>query len=105
MIGQQIKYNKIDPDLRSRELKEAIASLESAGILQRVQATSASGLPLDASVNEKKFKMNFIDVGLVKRINQLDAKLLLEENIMLLNAGALVEQFVGQEIAGIFSSL
>ena len=98
MIGQQIKYNKIDPDLRSRELKEALDTLEAIGVTDRIQASSGQGLPLDATVNDKKFKLNFIDVGLVKRINQLDASLLLNEDLMLLNDGALVEQFVGQEL-------
>ncbi len=98
LIGQQIKYNKIDPDSRSRELKQALDALEDAGILHRIQATSAQGLPLNATLNEKKFKLNFIDVGLVKRFNQLDSELLLTEDVMLLNQGALAEQFVGQEL-------
>ena len=98
MIGQQIKYNKIDSEHRSRDLKQAIAALEAASIIHSVHATKAQGLPLDATINEKKFKLNFIDVGLVKRFNQLDASLLLQEDIMLLNQGALAEQFVGQEL-------
>jgi predicted AAA+ superfamily ATPase len=98
LIGQQIKYNKIDREARSRELKQALRALEAAAVLQRIQASSAQGLPLDATLNEKKFKLNFIDVGLVKRMNQLDASLLLSEDIMLLNQGALAEQFVGQEL-------
>ena len=102
MIGQQIKYNKVDPDLRSHELKRALSALEDASILHRVHATSAQGLPLDATLNEKKFKLNFIDVGLVKRFNQLDAQLILNEDIMLLNRGALAEQFVGQELLAYF---
>jgi len=98
MIGQQIKYNKIDPELRSKELKQALSALEAASILQRISATSAQGFPLDSTVNEKKFKLNFVDIGLVKRANKLDAELLLQEDIMLLNHGALAEQFVGQEL-------
>lgn len=98
MVGQQIKYNKIDPDIRSREIKEALEVLENIGVINRVHATSAQGLPLDATLNEKKFKLNFVDIGLVKRFNQLDASLLLNEDIMLLNNGALAEQFVGQEL-------
>ena len=98
MIGQQIKYNKIDSELRSNDLKRALSALEAASILQRITATSAQGFPLDATVNEKKFKLNFIDIGLVKRANKLDAQLLLQDNIMLLNQGALTEQFVGQEL-------
>lgn len=98
MIGQQIKYNKIDPDLRSKEIKQALSALEDAAILQRVYSSAASGFPLDATVNEKKFKLNFIDVGLVKRANKLDALLVLQEDIILVNQGALAEQFVGQEL-------
>ena len=55
-------------------------------------------MPLDATINEKKFKLNFIDVGLVKRCNQLDVALLLSNDFTLLNQGALTEQFVGQEL-------
>ena len=98
MIGQQIKYNKIDPETRSRELKKALEVLDAAAILHKVVATSAQGLSLEATTNEKKFKLNFIDIALVKRFNQLDAKLLLENEIMLINRGALTEQFVGQEL-------
>ena len=98
MVGQQIKYNKIDPESRSRELKQAIATLEATSLLHRITASSAQGLPLDHNANEKKFKLNFIDIGLVKRINQLDAELLLDDQFQLLNSGALAEQFVGQEL-------
>lgn len=98
MLAQQIKYNKIDPDLLSRDIKQALTVLEDVEIFHRIYSTSAKGLPLDASINDKKFKLNFIDVGLVKRFNQLDINLLLNEDIMLLNKGALAEQFVGQEL-------
>lgn len=98
IIGQQIKYNKIDPDLRSKDLKLALSALEAAYIIQRIQATAAQGFPLDATENDKKFKLNFVDIGLVKRANKLDASLLVQQDIMLLNQGGLAEQFVGQEL-------
>ena len=98
LIGQQIKYNKIDPDIRSRELKKALSALEDAAILQRIHATAATGIPLDTTVNEKKFKLNFVDIGLVKHFNQLDVKLLLDDEFVFQNQGALAEQFVGQEL-------
>lgn len=97
-LGQQIKYNKLEPDYRSRELKKALDVLEAVNLITRVQASTAQGLPLDATVNEKKFKLNFLDVGLVKRINQLDTTLALSDDLMLLNDGALAEQFTGQEL-------
>ncbi len=98
LLGQQIKYNKIDPDIRSRDLKDVLHVLEDAAIIHRVQSTAACGIPLDAVVNEKKFKLIFIDIGLAKRALKLDAALLLNEELMLLNRGGLAEQFVGQEL-------
>lgn len=98
MLGEQIKYNKIDPDIKSRELKVALSMLEDAYLLHRVHATTATGFPLDATLNEKKFKFAFLDVGLITRINQLSAPLLLGDDPMLINRGALTEQFVAQEL-------
>ena len=49
-------------------------------------------------LNEKKFKLLFLDVGLTKRAAKLDIELLLTDDIMLLNRGAIAEQFVGQEL-------
>lgn len=99
LIGQQIKYNKIDSDTRSRDLKIALEKLHEADLLQPVRCSSAGGLPLDASINEKKFKLNFVDIGLVTRACRIDAELTLEEDFMLLNRGTLAEQFVGQELS------
>ncbi|GAB5411373.1 MAG: ATP-binding protein [Chlamydiales bacterium] len=98
VIAKWFKYSKIDPDIQSRILKAALHKLTDAGLIYPVHATSASGIPLVATVNEKKFKLLFLDVGLVKRACRIDLDLLLEEDIMLLNQGALAEQFVGQEL-------
>lgn len=98
LVGHQIKYKKIDSDIRSRELKEALTLLEDALLCKRIYATSAQGLPLHTNVNEKKFKLNFLDIGLVKRACQLDAALLMSDDVTLLNDGALAEQLVGQEL-------
>ena len=98
LVGQQVKYNKIDDTMRSRELKEAIASLNYAGIIHTVYSSAASGLPLQALINEKKFKLLFLDVGLVTRATQISASELFNEDIILINQGGISEQFVGQEL-------
>lgn len=98
LIGQHFKYVKIDPDMLSRDIKTAMNLLSDAGIINIIYSTAASGLPLNALINEKKFKMIFLDVGLVKRTSQLGADILLKEDLLLINQGALAEQFVGQEI-------
>ena len=98
IIGNQVSYQKIDPEFRSRELKNAISLLEHAGVLKRIVATTASGLPLSATLQEKKFKLLFLDIGLVQCKSGLNSSALLNDDIMKLNAGALAEQAVGQEL-------
>jgi predicted AAA+ superfamily ATPase len=98
LIAQWFKYSKIDPDIPSRDLKNALDKLKDAGLIYQIFATQASQLPLIASSNLKKFKLLFLDVGLVKRASRIDLETLFDEDIMLINQGALVEQFVGQEL-------
>lgn len=101
MIAQWFKYSKIDPDIRSRDLKSALEKLYDAGLIYLVYASSASGLPLIATMNSKKFKLLFLDIGLAKRSFHIDLELFFNEDLMLINKGALAEQFVGQELLAI----
>ena len=63
-----------------------------------VYQSSASGLPLSATINPRKFKMLFMDVGLMLRAQGVISPLLLSEDILFLSQGAMMEQFVGQEL-------
>ncbi len=98
MIGQHFRYVKVDPDMQSRDIRTAIDDLRDAGLLYTVYSTQASGLPLNSLINEKKFKLLFIDIGLVKVTAMLDAEIMMKRDLMLVNQGMLVEQFVGQEL-------
>ena len=98
LIGENFKYSKVDPDMKSRDIKDALYMLQNAGLIYPVYSTGASGLPLASLINEKKFKVLFLDVGLITRTGKLDSELLLNNNIMLVNRGMLAEQFVGQEL-------
>jgi len=98
LIAQWFKYSKLDPDVPARTLKNALLGLCHAGLIILVYATSAAGLPFVTHMNEKKFKLLFLDVGLVKCACNLDLELLFKEDLLLLNDGALAEQFVGQEL-------
>lgn len=98
MVGQRIKYSNIDPDTRSRDLKNALNLLALAGIVKPIYSTKASGLPLGAQINEQRFKINFLDVGLMQNSCGLQGRLSTAEDFMQINAGAVAEQFVGQEL-------
>lgn len=98
LIGENFKYNKVDSDMKARDIKEAIYLLQNSGLIYPIYSTSASGIPLASLINEKKFKILFLDVGLVTRAGKLETELLFNQDILLVNRGMLAEQFVGQEL-------
>ena len=98
LIGKQIKYTNVDAESKASDIKEAIALLSQAGLLYRINASSCSGLPLNALINEKKFKLLFVDIGLMNRAGKINLSNLLLQDLLLINQGAITEQFVGQEL-------
>ena len=92
------KYSKIENGLRTEKVKIAVQNLRDAGLVNQVFATNANGIPLAASMNHKKFKLLFIDIGLMQRAMETDIKTILRKDLMLINEGQLSEQFVGQEL-------
>ena len=106
LVGKHVKYSKIDPDsgLGAKAFKEPLNQLCHAGLLKHVFATYANGIPLRAEKREKKFKIIFLDVGLWRCSMGLDMINIKQENLMMVNSGALTEQFVGQELLAYFAS-
>lgn len=98
LVAQVLKYRRIDEEIRSRDLKPALELLCHAGLLQRIFPTSAAGLPLLAHINEDRFKLLYLDVGLLQTITKVDAAHFFENEILQINAGMIAEQFVGQEL-------
>jgi predicted AAA+ superfamily ATPase len=98
LVGKRVKFSEIDPDIQAREQKPCLTALSNAGLIYPIYHTSASGLPLNATLNEKKFKMLFLDLGLLEHASRIDMHTLLTEDLILINRGTLAEQFVGQEL-------
>ncbi|MBI5555282.1 MAG: DUF4143 domain-containing protein [Elusimicrobia bacterium] len=98
LVGSRVKYANIDPDSKSRNIKQALNLLKLAGIIYPIYATATSGLPLGAQTNETKFKLNFLDVGLMQNLCGLQTELALTNDFIQINAGAVAEQLIGQEL-------
>lgn len=98
LVGQWFKYVNVDPEVKSRDLKQALELLVLAGLIHPVYATSASGLPLGFQIREQKFKIIFLDVGLAQNACGLQAEINFNKDILQINAGSIAEQFVGQEL-------
>lgn len=97
LVAKHFQYKMVDAHMHSRDLKRAIELLRKAGVIYTVRATTASGLPLVTTVNERKFKLLVLDVGLMNSTTRLSAQTLMDDNLILLHQGAIAEQFVGQE--------
>jgi len=98
MVGQKFVYTQVDREIKSRDLKEALELLESAGVVNRIRQVNAVGLPLAASVNEAYFKVIFLDVGLLHAISGVYAETAMEKDLAAIFRGAVAEQFAGQEL-------
>ena len=99
LVGGKLKYVNLDPDDRSRELADSLHLLELARIWHRVRHSAGNGVPLGAEAKERDFKPLFLDVGLVATSLGLSLPgLETAGDLLLVNNGALAEQFVGQHL-------
>jgi uncharacterized protein len=98
LVAKNFKYTDIDPDMDYRSIKTAINLLFKANILYPIYYTKANGLPLSATQVEKKFKLLFLDLGLVQAAGRVPPDMIINQNLMQLNRGVLTEQFVGQHL-------
>ncbi len=99
MVGTKFKYVNIDKNDRAKNIAGALRLLELARVAFPVRHSACNGVPLGAEVNEKKFKVLFLDTGLMVSVcglSMLDIEN--AEDIMMVNSGGLCEQFVGQHL-------
>lgn len=99
LAGQKFKYVNVDRNARSADLSRALALLCQARVVYKVFHSSSSGVPLGATIDERKFKVLFLDVGLMSTatgLNLLDYEK--AEDVMVVNSGSICEQFIGQQL-------
>ncbi len=102
-LGEKFVFSRLSGNWRRRELQPALDLLVKAGVVHRVCQTAATGLPLGAEADPERFKTLFLDVGLAESILGFDgSQWILDRSAAFVNAGALVESFVGQELLAYF---
>ncbi len=97
LLGQKFIYSHVNSDVKATLMKDALNLLCKARVGYKIRAIPANGLPLLAGVDHKRFKVEFIDVGLALsllklRLDQIESA----GDINLINQGAISEQVVGQ---------
>jgi len=99
MVGRKFVYSQAAPDARHPAVKRAFEQLCLARVVAKAPHTSAVGLPLGTDASGRNFKVVFLDVGLLCRACGLGAfELEQARDLALVNAGAVVEQYVGQHL-------
>ena len=99
LVGQKFKYVNVDGNERADNIARSLDMLRLARIVYPVYHTSGTGIPLGATVDFKKFKVLFLDVGLMSTatgLNLVDFEQ--AKDIISINSGAIAEQFVGQHL-------
>ena len=70
-----------------------------AHLVYRVYHSSCTGIPIGGTADPKKFRIIFIDVGIMSTacgLNLLDYEKV--EDVMLINSGSICEQYIGQHL-------
>lgn len=98
MAGRRYKYSHVNPGVEAKFLKEALGLLCDARCLSKICHASGAGVPLSATTNERKFKIAFLDVGLMQNALGVQDSIILDNSIMQINAGGIAEQYVAQEL-------
>ena len=98
--GKEIIYSKVAQGERIEQIKLALHKLQMSRLVHLVQMTRSAEVPLTALTSKEKYKPVFIDIGLSNHISGI--RLTDIKDLILMNEGAMAEQFTGQEfIAGL----
>jgi predicted AAA+ superfamily ATPase len=96
--GGKFMFSKASSTANHGQIKEALDLLIMAGWVLPVTHTAANGIPPGAETDPKKRKMLLLDTGFFQRILGLDlTEFLFDPASMLINKGAVAEQFWGLE--------
>ncbi len=106
IAGEKVKYANISREDRSGDIRQAIDLLIRARLLLPAYHSHCSGIPIKSGIEDKRYKLYFIDVGLLNYLYGLDWSQInsLDER-GLLNEGVLAEQFAAQHLAYRFKGL
>ncbi len=98
-VGKKFVYSRVVPGDRAGSTAKTLELLTLARVINKVYHSSGNGVPLGAEVDLKKFKVLFLDVGLVSSSLGLRLTDLLKDlDLIRVNEGALAEQWIGQQL-------
>ncbi len=97
-IGNKFKYSNVDKDSAAYPIKQALSLLQTAGVCYKCFHSSGQAFPLGATIDERKFKVYALDIGLMQRMLGINLQEWIVQPFEIKYLGAVAEQLVAQEI-------
>ncbi len=102
-LGKKIVFSKVNANVRSTQIKEALDLLSQAKLCHLVRASASNGVPLASQLLKQYTKAILIDVGLCSAdlglsLNELESV----NELDLINKGGIAEQVAGQLLRTIY---
>lgn len=95
--NKKFVYGLVKEGARARDYEDAVTWLQSAGLVYKVYRCSKPGLPLSAYEDLSAFKLYAADVGVLRRLSQLDPSAYGDGSRLFTEfKGALTENFILQ---------
>ncbi len=92
-------YGLVKEGSRAKEYESALSWLIDCGQISKVSRVTKPAIPLKAYEDAGSFKLFTVDIGLLSAMTDIDAKTLLDGNILFTEfKGAFTEQFVFQQL-------
>ncbi len=103
--GAKFVFSRVEGGYRSAEVKTALEMLRDAGLIIPAYHTDANGVPLGAEINERVVKYLVHDTGVMLALlgidddfNPIVKQLMVDDEIALVDKGAVAEMAVGLEL-------
>lgn len=97
--NRKFLYRLVKTGARAREYEDALLWLQHAGLIYRVFAISKPHLPVSAYDDLSAFKIFVSDIGLLRKMAQLPAEVIITENPIFTEfKGAMTENYVLQSL-------
>jgi len=97
-VDDRINLNKFgNSSFRTREVKEAMLSLQNARVLSLVYPTTHTKPPIVPEF-KKRPRLHYLDIGLVNYQLNLQSEIIVLDNLHQLSKGKIVQQVINQEL-------
>jgi predicted AAA+ superfamily ATPase len=97
MIGSKFVYQAVNPDVLTRDIKQALDQLSKARIASIAYSSAGNGVPIGSEIRQKFFKVFFVDIGLCNAALGFNLKHIIEtSDLIRVHEGGIAEQVIGQ---------